>query len=908
MTALQFGHGWVLYLLWLVPAFAVWWALAMRHRRRAMDAFVARHLQDTVLQQRKATRGIWQGVLLTLALLGAMLAAARPQWGTSEQVAFQRGRDIIIALDVSQSMLARDVHPNRLGRAKADLQDLIRDLRGDRAGIVAFRGKAVTLCPLTSDYGFLRQTVESISVDSAPRGQTDIGAGIEAALAAFDTTSGSHRAIVLVTDGEDLSGRAEKAALEAAKTGIPIFAVGLGSRTGATIPHPDHTGTIKFEGQDVISKLDDRTLAAIGTATPGGKYIAIGTASTATTTLGGIYKEHVRKITAREQANVQQLRTVDRFQWFLLPACLLLLATAALSRGRVITLLLLLTLPTMLPAQTVSSNPSLPQVSGFIPQPFPNVSSNPSSLQVSGFIPQPFPSPPGRKGARSAQRLYRLGQLDDAAALYQSAANEATQRERIDYLHNAAAAYYRAGKLDESAALLEGLSLQHHAKTTRETLSLAGILAEQAAAVPADSATNSAARATLFKRSAEAFQATLQTSEDPDLRNQMALALRDWNDAEGIREQQEIAARYGGTPPQELVVDLLKQQREVMLAARTAFADDSPAMIGRLEALAEQQREAATICGPLQQGIAAAMAQQGGVSNQQQLAGIAGFVEMMQGRMHEASNQLRDLDPSALQLQPELEQGIYELWRGIVPYEPLIHEDLRRQTNALAQLSDETFPIEKVASGQKEAAILTHLFAQRFEKEVPKEGINVPLPPSEPPPGDPASGLQMAPQENATTNVLSAADRAKILELATAALVSQQRAVPMLEGDRPQDARIDMQLAADFIQEIIDLLPEPPPQQNQQPQDQSQQPPQQKPDDPGEESPDQQDPPPPDQSEPEPGEDPPPENPEETPPPDESPDDLSLLLMKALEREQEYQEQKRERNRNAPMLPSERDY
>ena len=140
MTTLQFVNGWVLYLLWLVPAFAVWWTLSIRHRRRTMDGFVARHLQDKVLQQRKPTRDIWQGILLTLALLGATLAAARPQWGSSDQVAFQRGRDVIIAVDVSRSMLARDVHPNRLGRAKADLQDLVRDLRGDRAGLVAFRG------------------------------------------------------------------------------------------------------------------------------------------------------------------------------------------------------------------------------------------------------------------------------------------------------------------------------------------------------------------------------------------------------------------------------------------------------------------------------------------------------------------------------------------------------------------------------------------------------------------------------------------------------------------------------------------------------------------------------------------------------------------------------------------------
>ena len=102
MTALQFGHAWVLYLLWLVPAFAAWWTLAIRHRRQAMDGFVARHLQATVMQQARPTREIWQGVLLTLALLCAMIAAARPQWGTSEQVESGSSESPVVRVGVGE--------------------------------------------------------------------------------------------------------------------------------------------------------------------------------------------------------------------------------------------------------------------------------------------------------------------------------------------------------------------------------------------------------------------------------------------------------------------------------------------------------------------------------------------------------------------------------------------------------------------------------------------------------------------------------------------------------------------------------------------------------------------------------------------------------------------------------------
>jgi len=129
----------------------------------------------------------------------------------------QRGRDLIIALDVSRSMLAQDVHPNRLQRAKADIQDLLRELRGDRAALIAFRGKAVQLCPLTTDYAYLEQALAEVSPESAPRGETDIGDAVTKALEAFESDAGAYQAIILISDGEDLAGRIKAAAESARK-------------------------------------------------------------------------------------------------------------------------------------------------------------------------------------------------------------------------------------------------------------------------------------------------------------------------------------------------------------------------------------------------------------------------------------------------------------------------------------------------------------------------------------------------------------------------------------------------------------------------------------------------------------------------------------------------------------------
>ncbi|MBR3086546.1 MAG: VWA domain-containing protein, partial [Kiritimatiellae bacterium] len=166
--------------------------------------------------------------LLTGGLVILSLAAARPQWGRSDFKVASRGASLLIALDVSRSMLAADVHPNRLERAKADILDLIGDLRGDRAGLLAFRGRGVMLCPLTADYAFLRQAIDGVSVDSAPRGETDIADAIEKCLEALATSAEDNCAIVLISDGEDLAGRAAKAAAKAAARNIPIFTVGIG--------------------------------------------------------------------------------------------------------------------------------------------------------------------------------------------------------------------------------------------------------------------------------------------------------------------------------------------------------------------------------------------------------------------------------------------------------------------------------------------------------------------------------------------------------------------------------------------------------------------------------------------------------------------------------------------------------
>jgi Ca-activated chloride channel family protein len=273
-------------------------------------------------------------MLLLSGLALCLFAAARPQWGHSTQVVAAKSRNVVVALDVSRSMLAADVRPNRLERAKADIADLVDSLEGDRCALVAFRQKGVLLCPLTTDRAFLRSALETATPESAPRGETDLGAAIRTALQALDPTMDDHNAIILVSDGGDLRNNALDGAAVAKKRGIPIFTVGLGDpRRETTLPDASGSGVQMFKGQPVKVKLEEKALREIAAASEG-RYVPLATAGTAETTLGAIYRRFLRQVAAKEQAEEEELRATERFGFFLVPGLLLLLSAALLSRGR----------------------------------------------------------------------------------------------------------------------------------------------------------------------------------------------------------------------------------------------------------------------------------------------------------------------------------------------------------------------------------------------------------------------------------------------------------------------------------------------------------------------------------------------------------------------------------------------
>lgn len=329
---MRFANPMFLVLVAAVPLAGLFWAFLRARREKSLDRLVAPSLRTKLMP---AGVNLWglQAWLVLAGLFLCLFAASRPQWGKATERTVERSRNVVVAIDVSRSMLAEDVRPNRLERAKADVADLIDALDGDRCALVAFRRTGVVVCPLTTDHAYLRSALEQLSPESAPRGETDLGSAIRASLGALDPAADDHNAIIMISDGGDLRGEALANAELAKKRGVPIFTVGIGDpKRGAPLPAADGRGEQKFQGEVVKVRLEEKALKAIADASKG-RYVPLATAGTAETTLGAIYRRFLRQVAAKEQ-NEEAERAAERYQLFLTPGLCLLLAGAMLSKGR----------------------------------------------------------------------------------------------------------------------------------------------------------------------------------------------------------------------------------------------------------------------------------------------------------------------------------------------------------------------------------------------------------------------------------------------------------------------------------------------------------------------------------------------------------------------------------------------
>jgi Ca-activated chloride channel homolog len=312
-----FDRPGMLLLLWILPLVAGLMIYAQRKRAAAARRFVHASMLQRLMPPLIVARPWIKGTLALLGLAAIIVTCARPRFGVYYEKIVQRGVDCFICLDVSRSMLAEDVAPNRLGRAKSDIRDLLKKLTGDHVGLIVFAGKPVVKVPLTTDDGFFRTVLDEVDTRSAPVGGTLIGDAIRKAMEAMPPRADHDQIIVIITDGEDQESYAAEAAKQAAEKGIKIFTVGLGdSAEGARIPIRGESGGltyIKEENKEHWSKTDQDLLKQIALAT-GGAHIPAGTK---TYDLGQIYEDHLANLARGEEENQKRKRFQERYQIFL---------------------------------------------------------------------------------------------------------------------------------------------------------------------------------------------------------------------------------------------------------------------------------------------------------------------------------------------------------------------------------------------------------------------------------------------------------------------------------------------------------------------------------------------------------------------------------------------------------------
>ncbi len=335
-------------------------AYGFRQRDALLGRFAASRLLDQLTEKASLTRAWIKAGCILLAVLAIGIAHARPQLGVEWSERKARGMDIVFILDSSKSMLATDLRPTRLDRAKLAIIDLVERLEGDRIGLIAFAGQAFLQTPPTLDYSAFRESLDAIDPSIMTSGGSDLGNAIDEATKAFPSQN-NVKVVVLLTDGEDLSGNAASAATRAREDGIQVFTIGIGTPEGEYLRIRNEQGIEEFvrdsSGQPILSKLDENTLQAIAQAT-GGIYSQLSSDS-----LDQLYNSVIAMLPREERESELQEIGIERFQWALTLALIFLIFDILIRRRRSATIhagMLILATLTLSPTDTIAETGSNP--------------------------------------------------------------------------------------------------------------------------------------------------------------------------------------------------------------------------------------------------------------------------------------------------------------------------------------------------------------------------------------------------------------------------------------------------------------------------------------------------------------------------------------------------------------------
>ena len=330
----RFEHDIYLWaLLAVIPLIVLVFIWVQYWKKKKLQKFGSQAIIKRLMPNVSKKLPVLKFVIYTIAMISLLVGLANLQFGTKLEEVKREGVDLMICLDVSNSMLAEDLSPNRLERSKRAIYQLIEKLHNDRLGIIVFAGDAYVQLPITTDYSSAKLFLETIGTDIVPTQGTSIGAAINLAMESFDFENGTSKSIIVITDGENHEDDAKTAAIEAAEKDVIVNTIGMGSEKGGPIPVYKNGAQIDFrkdnEGNTVVTKLNEAMLKEIATA-GGGSYVR---ASNANAGLG-IIMDEIDKMEKKEFGSKSFKDYEDRFQIFLIIALFLIVLEYFISNRR----------------------------------------------------------------------------------------------------------------------------------------------------------------------------------------------------------------------------------------------------------------------------------------------------------------------------------------------------------------------------------------------------------------------------------------------------------------------------------------------------------------------------------------------------------------------------------------------
>lgn len=669
----------------ILPLCSGWLLLAMysdRRRRAARLAFADASLAEKMLPAPSTPRFWVKLCCQLLAIVSGIMALAGPRYGTITEQVVPRGSDLYVLIDVSRSMLAQDVVPTRLDRARADVLSLLNRLDGERIGLIAFAGQAVVKCPLTTDYDSFRRALAALDPDSAPRGGTAIGDAIRKSLEVFSAGSGRDQAVLLITDGDDQESFPLEAAAVAAENKVTIFTVGLGdAELGSRVPEKGRGGEwTEYNGQQIWSKLNSPLLKDIAVRTSG-VYVPAGTKAF---DLGSLYIDYLQGKRGSDTAQSQLVRKAERFQIFLAVCLILFVVDLFLSPLR----------------QTL------------MPRTLPSTGAVPALIAVTLTVGNPSVSagePP--ELVRDGVRLFQEQKFAEAAEQFGKAAGElpsGASRQKAVAAFDEACALHRKGDYDKArdAYLEAGLSPDRSVAVSAH-FNLGNLIAEKARALAGDrpEAVAESQRAEildLLQQAIGSYRHCLQLQKDHSASRRNLELLRNWIRHYSDRwRQHDLQKRRDELNLIEFLDFLMTSQSELQNAARSLPPSSPSDLFAELKRRQDELREEIP---PLKDKIRETLAPEpqtpggnaasGTSGSQSPAADAAEGITLLQSwadksgdQMQNAARQLARSEPSdAAKNQQAAWQELDRIRDAVGPFQLLLNDLISGESDVTNQL------------------------------------------------------------------------------------------------------------------------------------------------------------------------------------------------------------------------------